>query len=188
MNKTWKQAEEAKDRWDVPVVSSGTYVSNIIDIGFETTACINLFSERWGSDEVNQEFQARHKTATGEWSDWKPFWSGELTFRYLQVKIILTTTNAYAIMKILSLKIYIDVPDKNLEILNRSIIVEGTTIVFVDEGVAFQAVKSIVVSTVGASPLIPLITAQSNDNCTIRLFDVDGVAQPGAVNVSCYGY
>jgi len=189
MGKTWAQAETDKDRWDVPVVVQGSYISRVIDLGYEATACVNLTASYWGSGEgISQDFQERHKTETGDWTEWKSFWSGEFTFRYLQIKVILTTTNEWSRVRLLSLKIFVDVPDKNLEILNRTIASTGTIIVYADEGVDFQRVKSIVVTTVGSSPLIPLITAQSNDECTIRLFDVDGVAQPGAVNVSCYGY
>jgi len=107
---------------------------------------------------------------------------------HLQIKITLTTTNEYAIAKILSLVVYVDVPDKNLEILNRLIAQAGTTIVFADESIDFYKVRSIVLTTVGASPLKPILTAQSNSQCTIKLFDKDDAAQEGYINLSAVGY
>jgi hypothetical protein len=51
----------------------------------------------------------------------------------------------------------------------------------------FKATPAITVTPVGATPLVPLITAQSASSVTIKLFNLSGVAVAGNVNITIIG-
>jgi len=51
----------------------------------------------------------------------------------------------------------------------------------------FKATPAITVTPVGATPLVPVVTAQSKDSATIKLYSLAGADTGGYVNITIIG-
>ena len=111
---------------------------------------------------------------------------GQYTGRYVRVRFKLQATNATTRVKLISAKLTIDLPDVNQSFLNEAVSAGGRTFYLT----GFKKVKSVVMTTVGTSNLMPRISDQSAlpNSFDIQMFDTDGTAQAGSCNIFCQGY
>ena len=95
-------------------------------------------------------------------------------------------TSAKTKVRLVSARLTVDMPDVNQVFLNEPVSAGGRT--FYLSG--FKKVKSIVMTTVGTSNLMPRIHDQSNlpTSFDVRMFDTDGTAQAGSANLYLQGY
>jgi hypothetical protein len=110
--------------------------------------------------------------------------SGSLkSFRYFKIKIELSTTVTTDRIILHTLTYLGNVINLYAMEVYKAIASGGTTINLS----GFKATPAITVTPVGATPLVPLITAQSASSVTIKLFNLSGVAVAGNVNITIIG-
>jgi len=110
--------------------------------------------------------------------------SGSLkSFRYFKIKIELSTTVTTDRIILHTLTYLGNVINLFGFEANKAIAAEGTTINIS----GFNTTPAITVTPIGATPLVPLITAQSASSVTIKLFNLSGVAVAGNANITIIG-
>jgi hypothetical protein len=110
--------------------------------------------------------------------------SGALyTFRYFKIKIVLetsVTTDRVILHTLVYLGNIINVFGMHV---NETIAIGGTAISLS----GFNSTPAITVTPISATPLIPVITAQSKDSVMIKVFNTAGNDVGGNVNITIIG-
>ncbi len=165
-----------------------TYTTDEIDIGSEQTAPITINYDVYSYAEVGSAVvDWRYKTETGSYIPWTLFATGEYTLRYCQFRIKLTAGNSDDYMRFFNFKVRIDVVD----IIDRgtATIINASAGIVITYNQTYTTTPRITVSTRGASPYNPLITASSKDTFTIKLRDPETIAyKTGVVDWHTIGY
>ena len=165
-----------------------TYETEEIDIGSEQTAPITVNYDVYAPGETSTAIITwKYKTETGDYTEWRSFTAGEYTLRYYKFMVSFTTNNSDNYMKFISLNVRIDVVD----IIDRGTgtISDPNNGLVITYNQTYTTTPRITVSTRGASPYNPLITASTSDNFTVKLRDPETTTyQVGVVDWHSVGY
>lgn len=191
---TWQAFQASGFIWgrETYISTEETYVTTPVDIGTITTGSFNL--ELYGFSSSNLGFLSVDIATSNDnitWSSFSAFVPGQYTARYVKFQFRIqaiappigdNTTS----VRLSGAYLTVDVPDVNQTLLNQAISAGGATIYLT----GFTKVKSVVMTTVGTTNLTPRINDQSNlpNSFDVRMFDVDGVATAGSVNIYIRGY
>jgi hypothetical protein len=205
--KRWDEVGAVWDTgtWDEPTKASGSWTSASMDLGSlktlqmalrytlveenpaSTTPTIKgIYSTNgtnWGTnDTLNDGVWETLSILNITEAIYKA--TGSLkSFRYFKIKIELSTTVTTDRIILHTLTYLGNVTNLYAMEVYKAIASGGTTINLS----GFKATPAITVTPVGATPLVPLITAQSASSVTIKLFNLSGVAVAGNVNITIIG-
>ena len=172
---------------DTFVTTEQTYTTEAVDIGSVTTGTYILDLHTFSHTNLGVVIPEISTSINDiSYSSFVPFVSSQYTARYVKFRFKIQATNAETVIRLTGAKITIDLPDKEQNFSNFSISAGGATVFLT----GFTSVKSIVMTTVGTSNLIPRVHNQSDLPASFdaRLFDVDGITQAGAANIFVKGY
>lgn len=164
-----------------------SYISSPIDVGLLTSGAFILDIQTFSSSNLG--FVAVYISTSTDgitYTTFSPFIAGQFSARYVKFQFLIQSTTASTKVRLTSAILTIDVPDINQSFLNQAIGSGGSTITLS----GFTNVKSIVITTVGGSPLIPRITSQSSLPTSFDMvLDVPaGGTASGNVNIYVSGY
>ena len=192
--------------WDVPTEASGSWTSSSHDIGSLSTLQLALrftmeedtpasttptITAQYSMDNIN--FGANSPTFDD--NNWETLTQKQITgdiykaagnlysFRYFKIKVALATTDTGDRIIIHTMTFLGNVITLFGRLVNQTVAAGGTG--FPLSG--FNETPAITVTSVGATPLVPLITAQSSSNATINLFNLAGNDVGGRCNVTLIG-
>lgn len=191
--------------WDEPTVSSGSWTSAAVDLGSvknlqmaflftkieevaaSTTETIKFIYSSdgmsWGTNEaLNDDVWETASALNVTENIYKS--SGTLkNFRYFKIKIEISTTVTTDRIILHTMTYLGNVINLYAMEVYKAIASGGTTINLS----GFKATPAITVTPVGATPLVPVVTAQSKDSATIKLYSLAGADTGGYVNITIIG-
>lgn len=172
---------------EVYPTSEQSYITAPIDLGSVITGSYILDMQTYSSTNLGFVSAQISTSLDGvTYSDFTTFTSGSYTARFVKFKFLIQATDPTTIVRLISAILTIDVPDIHQSFLNQGIGASGSTIVLT----GFTKVKSIVITTVGSTALIPRITNQANLPASFdMILDVPaGGTAGGNVNIYVAGY
>ena len=189
--------------WDEPTDTSGSWTSASMDMGSSKTSQMALrytvvednsastsvtISAQYSMDNVSFGTNADLDDSTWETltqvteSPYKA--TGNLfTFRYFKIKVELVTTDTSDRIILHTMSYIGNVVNIFGQEVNKTIAAGGTTISLN----GFNTTPAITVTPVGATALVPLITAQSKDSVTVKLYNLAGNSVGGVCNLTIIG-
>lgn len=182
-------------KWGTPVESVGYYTSLVYDVGAVLTSILSLNAtfEQLSPDST---YTIYYRFSNDEiiWTNWIVASSGQFTFRYIQVRIVLNSpTNQQCYLSDLSINI--DVPDREETYTDRTVTdsTNGITITYSTDIESKQAKDFIkskphVVATPSATNCYAVVTNSTAQYCTIKLYTNSGTLTTGNVNITVKGY
>lgn len=173
--KTTKTLENNTDSWETlettlnwdtqaRALTQENYTSEVIDIG----------SIQTGITSISHKEFVPNGTVTLEWafsttdtnpSVFQTFSEGIYTWRYAKVRVKIQTNAAANSVRVYELNLVMDVKDL-IDRGTNAVAAAGSTISF---NKSFTQTPDIGIVTVGATPLLPLITSRSNASFTVKL-------------------
>lgn len=169
------------------VTTEQTYETEKIDLGVTTQGAYILDTRSYSSSNLGFiSFEISTSTDGITFSSYTPFVAGQYNTRYVKFKIKIQATNASTVVRSVSAILTVDVPDRDQTFLNKAIGAGGSTITLS----GFTSVKSIVITTVGSTPLNPRITDQSAlpSSFDMVLDNPAGGTLAGNANIYVKGY
>jgi predicted phage tail protein len=183
--KTWDYSGEL---WDLPIdPTTGYFLSSIIDVG-SVASWSALITDTYIPDGDGQTVSIEINTSNDGsiWSGWVAYAAGEYTARYFQFKVTLATDNENENIWVTKFQIQIGSTKlTTMRFTNQAILITGTTVPY---GHTFATTPSIQVTPIGSSFASPVISAQNTTQCTVWLYDANGSAIAGNVNISIEGF
>jgi hypothetical protein len=191
--------------WDEPTDASGSWTSASMDMGSSktlqmalrytvveetpasTTPVIKIIystdNTNWGTNvALNDNVWETATIQNITESIYKA--AGTLkTFRYFKVKVELSTTVTTDRIILRAMTYLGNVVNIFGQEVNKTIAAGGTAISLN----GFNATPAITVTPVGATALVPLITAQSKDSVTVKLYNLAGNSVGGVCNLTIIG-
>lgn len=200
--------------WQSDTLITGTYVSETIDI-LNVAACLVTVNPRiellaattrpwisytqpWsyyaGPDWTWQgridAISAAYEISTSEdgatWSPWFRFGVGTYKFRYLRLRVTLSTTDPNFRPYLTELSVTVDVPDRLFHAGNVAVPAAGGTIVFTPAFVDLKTVQVTLQSAASGDRYT--VTGKSNSSVTVNVFDSNGTPKAGVVDVDAFGF
>lgn len=164
---------------------SGTYLCQQIDISSIITANItaNFISTVILRGTGSAVLQIRTSQDGTIWTNWQDFKPVQYTFRYVQFKAILGTTDTSKTPEINQFSISIDVPDTNLRI-SSTVAVGGTTIPY---GHTFYTVPYITATAIGEG-LHSDVISKTTTTVTMKIKNESNVSVGGSTDIQIEGY
>lgn len=190
--KTQNVWDNSTDYWDYPVVSeAGYYTSTTQDVG-EVVNAIVFVSLDIASEGSNASYsiEERHSTDNINWSSWQTLPSTAITFRYIQTRVKLYTTDVNENIRLYSLEGSVNLPEISEKIENQYIASGGSYISFTKQ---FHTNDLSVVVTPINSAYKPYTSNISSGGCYVYLtqdvleYDENGDLMP-VENVFVNGY
>lgn len=196
---TWAELQAAYASWsafqasgfvwgqEVYVTTEESWVMEAIDLGSIITGSFVLDIQTFSSSNLGfVSVQISTSTDGINYTNFTTFATGQYTARYVKFKFLIQATDPTTRVRLVGGTLTIDVPDIHQEFLNEAVSAGGRTFYLT----GFIRVKSVVLTTVGGSPLIPRITSQASlpDSFDLIMDDPTGGTAPGAVNVYVSGY
>ena len=158
----------------------------------------------WGSDtaqntswEGSQEeshvtvtIKFRYGDSTPLTGDWEDFVAGEYTYRYLQMRVEVSSDSTQYGVQLEGMNTQIDVPDIFCSGENISVAASGTTSVsFADYGETFNVTPQLVVTvTDGAAGDTAQVLNVTTTGFEVRVYDWQGVQKAGTISFVARGY
>lgn len=186
---------DSNGKWATTTVTTGSYISQIFDIGASLTNIIS-FSHSLYSTDTSQSItlEWRYSEDNITWSDWLLASTGSYKFRYYQVRVTFNNPNG-AMMWLNDLVMNVDVPDRNEIYTNRAIedAETGIKIIYATDPESKQPVSFIkaephVLVTPYNTNAYPDVIESKPDYCVVKLYTNDGIETTGNVNISVSGY
>jgi len=165
---------------------SGTYTTTEKDLNLDITAriTVDFFASTSLEDETaGAILQFRIKRNGGNWTDWKDFQPVTETFRYVQFRVNISTSNSLILPKVTQFVINIDVPD-TIKRGSKSVAVGGDTINYVH---TYYSTPYVVASAVGAGLRAEIQTTGSS-SFTVKVLDSSNNDVGGNINWQVIGY
>lgn len=163
--------------------ATGTYIVQY-DIGNAATAGISvdqfLFVLPAG---VSATLDFRYSVNGTDWSPWSSFSECTKTFRYLEFRMNLTTTDVAKTPEVTRFMVAIDVPD--IDRNNRVVVNVGGT--FVPFGYTYNLTPKVVATAIGAG-LIADVSNVTTTGFTGKVFNRSGTDVGGEINWISRGY
>jgi predicted phage tail protein len=211
---TWDAFTERRGVTLVAGGMSGTYTSEVVDIGYVATPLVSIdatvealgpltlpwssYTLPWasyaGPDWVWQagagEVSAAYEVSTSEdgtsWTPWATFTPGAYRFRYLRARVTLASANPQYRPFMTSLLFSIDVPDRIEHVADVAVPPAGATITF---SPAFVGVSTVQVTLQSAAAGDTCkVTAKSATSVTVQVVDSTGTPKAGLLDVDVFGY
>lgn len=179
-----KLAEEAPGQYYL----SGTYTGPIHDMGALTTAFVGV---EWKHTALSQAatacvLQARASNDGATWTGWADFIPGTKTFRYIQFRVALATTDTTQSAEVTAWVDKVDVPDVTDQAHGVAVPTEGLAVSF---GRAFYGVPTVTATCrYDGTPTIACTESVSTTGFVIKIFDLAGTAVSGTVDWIAKGY
>jgi len=192
--------------WDEPTDASGNWTSASMDLGASKTLQMalgyTLVEETPAS--TTPTIKAQYSTNDSDWGANSPVFDDDnwetlsianitggiykatgalCTFRYFKIKVELATSVTTDRIILHAMTYLGNVINLFGQEVNKTIAIGGTAISLS----GFNATPAITVTPVGATPLIPLITAQSSSSVTIKLYSIAGNDVGGNANITIIG-
>jgi len=164
---------------------SGTYTCEQIDIGQIITANITAYfiSNFLLSSGTSATLQYRTSQDGSTFTDWQDFTSVQATFRYLDFRAVLATTDTTKTPEVNHFTISVDVPDTDLS-LTAAIAAGGSTVKY---GQTFYAVPVVTPTAVGED-LYAQVISKTTSSVTIKVKDSSSNDIGGTVDLRIKGY
>jgi len=191
--------------WDAPTESSGSWTSAAMDIGslsnLQIALRFTLVEDNSSSTSVvikaqystdNVDFGINDDLDDGNWETLTQknltgdiyHASGKLyEFRYFKLKIELATSDTDDRIILHTMTYLGNVITVFGQFVNQTIAAGGTSF----DLSGFNATPAITVTPVGSTPLVPLITSQSDSSVTIKLYNLSGTDVGGNANITIIG-
>jgi hypothetical protein len=169
--------------------SSGSYTVVQKDVGKVITANITttFIKSSLFSAGVDAVLQFRTSTNGTTYTNWKNFLPGLNTFRYLQMKVLLSTQDTSKTPEVSSFTIYIDVPDTIETGDGVSVPVGGKAITFNSEYWQIPGVYPVVVYNGGAGVTAQLYN-KSVTGFSVKVLNSSGSDVGGVINWLSKGF
>ena len=186
---TWAQFQASSFVWgrEEYITDEVEYTTDLIDLGSVIGGSYILDLRTFSSSNLGfVSVQIATSDDGITFSAFTPFAAGQYTTRYVKLKFLIQATEATTRVGLVSCILTVDVPDRDQSFLNQAVGAGGSTITL--DG--FTAVKSIVITTVGSTALIPRITSQASLPTSFDMvLDVPGGGtSAGNVNIYVKGY
>lgn len=216
---TWASLSSPWTTYSTPwlfseAADAGTYVSELIDIGYVATSLVQIdplvqilarsnppwadFTEPWayygppdwtwqGKDDV---ISAGYEIATSNdnvtWSAYTPFLPGAYRFRYARFRVTLETSDPNYRPFLTRFVVKVDVPDRVEHFGNVSIPSGGATITFSPQFVGVDTVQVTLQSAASGDRFT--VTGKTTSSVTVSVFDSAGSPKAGTADVDVFGY
>lgn len=194
--------------------TSGTYISEVVDIGYMASSLVSVdanveslgplslpwstYTQPWSyysgsawtwrakGGAIGSAYEISTSADGVTWSDWSTFTSGAYLFRYMRLRVTLSTSDANYRPYMTRLTINVDVPDRVEHFADVAVPVAGATIAFAPAFVGVATVQCTLQSaSVGDTVKV---TAKSASSVTVQVFNSAGTAKAAVVDVDVYGY
>lgn len=200
--------------WKYATPISGTYTSKTVDIGYVAASIVSLtptvdllarasrpwswFTGSWSTyaapawtwqglvEAIGASFEISTSEDNVTWSTWVPFSVGTYRFRYLRIRVTLTTTDADYRPFLNGLRMLIDVPDRVVHLGGVSIPIAGATLSFSPQFVGIQTVQATLQSAASGDRFV--ISGKSTTGVTVNIYDSAGSPKAGTVDIDAFGY
>lgn len=194
--------------------TTGTYTTSSIDIGFVATSVVSIdavislltssatpwatLTDPWSAyappdwtwqgrvAPIGATYDISTSADNITWSAWRPFVQGAYQFRYLRVRVNLTTTDTNYLPYLTGLVVHVDVPDRVLHFKNVAVGVGGATISFSPAFVGVNTVQATLQSALSGDRYV--VSGKSTTGVTVNIYDSAGAAKAGTVDVDVFGY
>jgi predicted phage tail protein len=165
--------------------SSGTYTCEQIDIGQIITANITAYfvSTVLLASGTSATLQYRTSLDASTFTDWQDFNVVQATFRYLEFRAVLATTDTTKTPEVNHFTISVDVPDTDLS-LTATIAAGGTTIQY---GQTFYTIPVVTPTAVGEN-LYAQVISKTTSSVTLKVKDNLSNDIGGTVDLLIRGY
>ena len=171
--------------WGTDIIQSGAFTSKVFDIEKNLTCNLslkyNFLSPSNADNFVNVYY--RYSQDNVNWSDWICDNSGEITFEFIQFRMVLNSS-ANCNLAVTSFSAEVDVPDKfrivNAEVVNAN---TGININYED----FAGIPA-VVATVNDDISAYAVATKHDRYVKIKIYDNNGTPKTGRVSVFIKGY
>ena len=208
---TWNSYVVPWVHLDVP--ADGSYDTEAIDIGFVATSTVSIesvveaitnqppwdaFTDPWATyaapdwtwQGIVSGLGASYEIVTSAdgvtWAAWQTFTPGAYTFRFVKIRVNMSTTDASAIPFLSALVVRVDVPDRVIHFEDVAVPIAGVTLSFTPVFVGVQTVQVTLQSAISGDRFT--VTGKSNSQVTVQCFDSAGAAKAGLVDVDVFGY
>lgn len=169
------------------VITEESYITSPIDLGAIFTGAVIIDMQTFSTSNFGfVSVQISTSTDDITYTDFKTFTAGQYTARYIKIKFLIQATDPETKVRIISATLTVDVPDIRQSFLAQTVSASGRTFFLT----GFTSVKSIVMTTVGTTNIMPRIHDQSNlpNSFEIRMFDTDSNLTSGVINLFVSGY
>jgi hypothetical protein len=137
---------------------------------------------------VRYEVRMANKLAAGsfepDFSPWTEFTFGVYEFKYMQVRVFLSTVDAHYRPLLTSLRVYVDSPRRELRWTSKEVAVDGTYITF---SPPFIDVPSIQVTPTGVNAK-PVITRKTSEGFLLALVVDNGENVAAEADIAVFGF
>ncbi|SEP36844.1 host specificity factor TipJ family phage tail protein [Propionispora vibrioides] len=170
---------------DSEYCSSGTYTCKQLDIGQTLTANITSYfvSSVFMVPGTSATLQYRTSRDGSAFTEWQDFTTVQATFRYLEFRVLLATTDIAKTPEVNHLVISVDVPESEL-CVTADIAAGGTTIPY---GRTFYTVPVVTPTAVGED-LHAQVIEKNTTGATIKVKDSSNNDVGGTVDLLIRGY
>lgn len=165
--------------------SSGTYTCKQIDIGQIVTANISAYfvSTVLWVPGTSATLQFRTSRDGNTFTDWQDFKAVQATFRYLEFRTVLATTDTAKTPEVNHFTISVDVPDTDLS-LTAIVAAGGTTIKY---GQKFYTIPVVTPTAIGEN-LFAQVISKTTSSVTLKVKDSSSKDVGGIVDLRIKGY
>ena len=164
--------------------TSGIYTSAVIDIASIITCNVTtLFTSSVNLKGGSAALQVRTSQDGTTWLDWEGFKPIQRTFRYIQFRILLETTDITKTPEVNQCIVSIDVPDTDIA-LTATISTGGTTVPY---GHTYYTVPAVVPAAIGENLHAELISKTLSD-CVIKIKNASNTDVGGTADIRIKGY
>lgn len=216
---TWNSLTQPWTAYTTPWIfvtagpTSGTYVTEIEDLGIVTNAIISIepsievlsrgfvwenLTDPWitysgpvwtwqgKSSAISATFEISTSLDNVTWTDFVPFTSGNYELRYLRYRITLATNESEYLPLLTEFKSIADVPDRQIHLEDLAVPSTGLTVDFDPPFVGTPTVQvTLQNAAIGDNYTV---SNKSNASVLIEVFDVNGAPKTGLVDVDAFGY
>lgn len=172
--------------WGAELCSCGTFESEIFDLGKVFSCDVSLYYENKGNVEFL--FRCSESLESLQEKEFKTFVKSEYTFRYYQMKIILTSENtANSLCYVKDAVLTVDVPDKtvsySIEITDAE---NGYDLNYSDAG--FYSTPGIVATVTDSIYSYASTANKTSSSAKIYAISNDGEKTTGKIDLQLFGY
>lgn len=190
-----KSYADSNEHWNASVATSGSYVSQVYDIGANLSNIVAFNYDLYTSDPQQSILtEWRYSEDNITWSDWILTNTGSYQFRDYQVRITFINPNGNT-MYVDNFVVSVDVPDRIETYTNRAITNanNGVTITYatdIESKITSPFIKTEphVLATPLDNAAIQYVSDSTATSCTIKLKDTSGNFITGSVNIQVSGY
>lgn len=191
--------------------TSGTYTTQPLDIGMVAYSLVSLdavvetlgamylpwsaytapwstYTIPWQSADgsISSSFEVRTSADGAVWSAWTTFLPGAYSFRFIQIRVTLGTSDTSVRPFVTKLSLNVDVPDRQISLSDVAVPSTGKTITFTP---AFVGVQTVHVTLQSAQPGDnATVTAKSASSITVQVYDAAGNPTAGVLDIDVFGY